>query len=332
VLIVSRTTNINTTNRGSTSTTTQTGNDDSDDGVGNYVAVVYAGTDDFRTALTDAHTTKSRYGPDVNGTYPLSPSDDVRVHKGFNNAVFRDGLMDRVLETVQSVVMDENENGGVDGKRGKREIFTTGHSLGGADSVLCAVALSGYFEEEMVTSVSFGCPKIGNGAWKDFVDEISNVAVWRLVNLLDLVPRLPNIGYRHVGHTVQLGRKDTRAYWLHEGDLDLGYRGVPLGWSSCAYVLTPMAAYEHLIGNYIKYITQKSIPNKEQYYIDKFESVDDVTMMTEEADDEDYIEVFLNNEEKTRIAEEYGRKYLESTIEMRDGDQFESANATLEIM
>jgi hypothetical protein len=335
VLVVSRTID----SGGSSAMGNNNNNEDHDDDVGNYVAVVYAGTDDFRTALKDVHTAKGPYGPAVNGTYPFSPSDSVRVHKGFNNAVFDDGLMDRVLETVQGVMMGGQMEG--DGFVARREILTAGHSLGGAGSVLCAVALSSYFEEDMVTSVSFGCPKIGNKGWKDFVDSIPNVAVWRLVNLLDLVPRLPAINYRHVGHTVQLGRKDTRAYWLHEGDTSLGYLGVPHGWKSIAYALTPVATYEHFIGRYIIYLKQKSIPNKDRYYIDKFESVNDLMA---EADDEDYNEVYFSDEEKTRIVEEYGRKYLELKrgeygksndygFEMRFGDQYvESANATLEIM
>jgi len=44
------------------------------------------------------------------------------------------------------------------------------------------------------------------------------------------VPRMPGFRFKHVGHTIQLGHKITKAYYHHDGDSDLGYRGVPFNW------------------------------------------------------------------------------------------------------
>lgn len=228
-----------------------------------YVAIIYAGTDDFRSALTDVDLLTTPFGPEINGTHPLAPTEDVRVHTGFNNEVFLHGLFDRIKETV---------------KKAKRlnpqyRIFTTGHSLGAANADLTAVAvkMQPEWKDELVVSINFGSPKTGNTAWKEYVNSVEGLGIWRVVNGYDLVPRLPGIRFHHVGHTVQLDRKLARAYWLHEGDQSLGFRGVPFGWNSFSYALAPGAAVQHMIGHYTKYLDQKSAQDENIYFVDGFE-------------------------------------------------------------
>lgn len=301
VLIVSRTANNNTI-------PTVLDDNDVPGDLGDYVAVVYAGTDDFKTALTDLHSVTTRFGPKAaNGTYPLSPSDGVHVHAGFNNAVFRYNLMDRVSETVRKVI-DERRGVelGTDGVQGKMKIYTTGHSLGGANSVLCAVALSPYVDH--ISSISFGCPKTGNHAWRQYANSIPNLGVWRIVNLLDIVPRMPfvpGIAFRPVGHTLQLGHKDARAYWLHEGDIDLGYIGVPFGWGASSYILSPMAAYDHLINQYINYLHQKSVAHADQYFFSEFERISNVIDKSYVIDTSE-----IDDTERRNVQKKYAEQYL----------------------
>jgi len=231
-----------------------------------YVAVIYAGTDDFRTALTDANVRSSLFGPEgVNGTHPLSPSDDIYVHAGFNNAVFSNGLFDRVRNTL-NVVQNENP---------MHRMYTTGHSLGAAASVLTAVAmkLQAEWEDELIFSINFGCPKTGNTAWRDFTNSIEGLGIFRVVNGHDLVARLPDIRFHHAGHTLQLDRSAARIYWLHDGDENLGYSGIYYGWSAFSYALAPEGAYQHIIGHYIKYLGGKSVQDESKYYVEAFEKL-----------------------------------------------------------
>jgi len=340
VLILSRTTNTNKSTK-----TIPTAVDDKDvyGSMGDYVAVVYAGTNDFRTALTDIHCVTSQFGPqDVNGTYPLSPAHDVRVHAGFNNAVFGCNLMDRVTDTVRKVV-DERKDAEMtmDGAEGNRKIkiFTTGHSLGAADSVLCAVALSPYVDH--VSSVSFGCPKTGNYGWRQYVNSIPNIGVWRVVNLWDLVPRMPlmpGIGFRHVGHTLQFWHKDARLYYLHDGDVDLGFRGVPFGWEASSYILSPLAAYEHLINQYINYLRLKSLVDENQYFVNKFEKISNATYKSVMGDAPE-----MDDTEMRKIWKKYADQYIkfardghgtvgDNNVEVSYDDWIEKNNATLAIL
>lgn len=280
-----------------------------------YVAVIYAGTDDFRTALSDADLRTTPFGPEVNGTYPLAPSDDVRVHAGFNNEVFKHGLFDRVTDTV---------------KEAKRlnpqyRIFTTGHSLGAANADLTAVAMKMQpeWEHELIVGINFGSPKTGNWAWTKYVNSIEGLGIWRVVNGFDLVPRLPDIRFHHVGHTVQLDRKNAKAYWLHDGDKALGYRGVPFGWSSMSYALAPAAAVQHMIGHYTNYFDEKSALDESTFYIESFEKTsgyDDDDTSIEPSDDDD--NWYNNPDDDIRnediIINEYAENYLALVEEEND--------------
>jgi len=235
-----------------------------------YVAVVYAGTDDLRNALTDADIVVKPFGPrSANGTYALMPPDypAARVHAGFDNAVFHDGLFDRILAQVRSVLEE--------GKSVRYRLLTTGHSLGAADSILTSVALTHYFADRPIMNVNFGCPRTGNEAWREYVNSIPSLAIWRFVNGIDIIPRLPTLYFFHVGHTVQMSQLDAKAYYLHDGDAELGFAGVPTGWGTIPFVIVPFNGYAHMIGNYEEYIVDKAGPNRTMFYVSKFETIHD---------------------------------------------------------
>jgi len=139
-----------------------------------YIAVIYAGTDDFRTMLTDTDILMKTFGTTGdNGTHPLVPPgrDDIRVHAGFNNAVFKLGLFDRIKQQVHAIKADHPNY----------RLLTTGHSLGAADAVLTAVALKLQqdWKDELVLSINYGCPKTGNRAWREYVNEMDGLGIWR---------------------------------------------------------------------------------------------------------------------------------------------------------
>lgn len=201
-----------------------------------YIAVIFAGTDDFRNALTDSDLLTKHFGPthdDTNRSYTFPSHEmNIRVHAGFNNAVFKHGLFDRIFDVVRDFKVRYKH----------AKILTTGHSLGASDSVLTAVALKiqTEFSNNDIHSINFGCPKTGNHKWKSFVNSIDGLGIWRVVNGIDLVPRLPGVRFHHVGHTVQLDNRSAKGYWLHEGNKTLGYAGVSFGWNSeflCAITL-----------------------------------------------------------------------------------------------
>jgi hypothetical protein len=216
-----------------------------------YFAVVFAGTDDLRTSLEDVDICKIPFGN--NSTISL---DDprIKVHAGFDNAVFSDGLWEEISSRLLRLTR----------RHPLYRIWTTGHSLGAANSVMTATALAskGYH----VTALNFGCPQTGNKAWHNYFNTTSPVknrlAIWRVVLGWDLVARLPEFFY-HAGHTIQLWSEDhqkydkhnpnlVEAYYEHYGEAKLGYAGVPTGWSSKPYAWMPGALTYHFIAKYVE--------------------------------------------------------------------------------
>ncbi len=248
-----------------------------------YVAVVFAGTDDLKSLLTDGDILMRSFGliddDDDDTTATLLPTN-VKIHAGFAHGLLQVKLMQQIQTQVEQAMMqlhqikqqnhqaeeqerkrrlrggvtqdDDNDSCNQQKKNDTVRLFTTGHSLGAADSVLTAVALTLLWNQSTsnttvtsntttnaslpfhvnLTSINFGCPQTGNYAWRQAVHEqlplpnpiVSQLGIWRLVLGLDLVPRLPTtarpiVVWQQVGHTMQLRRRPNRTecYYLHYG-------------------------------------------------------------------------------------------------------------------
>lgn len=87
------------------------------------------------------------------------------------------------------------------------KIKITGHSLGAALSVLCAIDIQYNFKNADIEVYLFGCPRVGNAAFvKSYNKRVFKTL--RVTNGNDIVTKLPfNIsGYRHVGINIHTGR------------------------------------------------------------------------------------------------------------------------------
>ena len=251
-----------------------------------YIAVVFAGTDDLRTSLVDVDLFTTTFGTNSDNNsnpfqypvYNVSLSHPkVKVHAGFNYAVFDRNLFGGILMRVEAIRKDHPDY----------RILTTGHSLGAANSVLMAVGMTQYYEQVRqqqyhihrqfwnklwpwrkkhlvpphMNSISFGCPQIGNAAWRDYLhnDPVLNtrLTVWRHVLGRDLVPRLPQLFY-HQGHTVQWLQSSNetavKVYYHHYGNTTLQLAGVPFGWSAKPYIWVPGALFSHMITSYYEFL------------------------------------------------------------------------------
>eukprot|EP00177_Eucheuma_denticulatum_P001215 GFKZ01002194.1.p1 GENE.GFKZ01002194.1~~GFKZ01002194.1.p1 ORF type:complete len:1182 (+),score=161.31 GFKZ01002194.1:390-3935(+) len=115
-----------------------------------------------------------------------------KIHKGF--AVAYRNVADEIMEEVR--VLRE---------RKQRPVFLTGHSLGGALATICSLDLWVKLDisrREIFVS-TFGSPRVGN---KDFASVYKEVVPlhWRIVVDPDMIAKLPNVGYTHVGKKVVL--------------------------------------------------------------------------------------------------------------------------------
>ncbi|KAL3928143.1 MAG: hypothetical protein SGBAC_012772 [Bacillariaceae sp.] len=215
-----------------------------------YIAVVFAGTDDIRTSLEDAHATQKPFGN--NST--ISLPEGIKVHSGFDNAIFLHGIWEQISSRIKRLKM----------RHPFFRIYSTGHSLGGANSLLTAAALN--LQGHKITSISFGCPQTGNKLWSQFFNTTSptknKLAIWRVVLGWDLVPRLPDFFF-HAGHTIQLWKNSTNvtsveSYFEHYGNEALHYAGAPPGWSAKPHFIGPDALTSHFMTKYIDHLEELS--------------------------------------------------------------------------
>jgi len=245
-----------------------------------YHAVVFCGTDDWKTTLTDANVR-------------TLPFYDTQVHAGFLQAV--EVVYDNVRSYLDAARIEFPDY----------RLYTTGHSLGAAESLILAVNLTLNYQHEAqqanqhhhkswnpfkkhhhhtpppLTNINFGCPQTGNDAWTYFVHhapQLNSLSLWRLVLGWDLVPRLPDF-FHHAGHTVQMHKNgtfhpygDVLAYYLHHGSVDLGYAGVPKTWPYKPYGWMPSALYSHHVGKYRDLVAEWK---QRGVWVDHFEPLED---------------------------------------------------------
>eukprot|EP00560_Eucampia_antarctica_P007871 CAMPEP_0197824934 /NCGR_PEP_ID=MMETSP1437-20131217/2118_1 /TAXON_ID=49252 ORGANISM="Eucampia antarctica, Strain CCMP1452" /NCGR_SAMPLE_ID=MMETSP1437 /ASSEMBLY_ACC=CAM_ASM_001096 /LENGTH=378 /DNA_ID=CAMNT_0043424755 /DNA_START=27 /DNA_END=1160 /DNA_ORIENTATION=+ len=194
-----------------------------------YIAAVFKGTMEKEDWLTNIKGVKTTYGPreaddeeDENGG--LSWDDDVpkgvRVHRGFNNAYFADDLSERLGDQLKELAK----------KHPDYDILITGHSLGGALSLLCGAHTAKILPDRFIQVINFGAPRVGNPSAKKWMESLPNLSVWRYVYECDVVPRMPYINYDHVGHLMQLNgenKERSRAHYLQIGDSEYELIGPP---------------------------------------------------------------------------------------------------------
>lgn len=136
----------------------------------------------------------------IKKVYPYSESNNkkVKVHYGFIEAYksVREAVLKAARETAA------------------KEITCTGHSLGAGLATLCALDLQYNLPEKEISCYTYGSPRVGN---KHFAASYNRRVpqTYRIVNRSDIIPKLPIIGYKHVG---QLYHLDERGFKGGIGD------------------------------------------------------------------------------------------------------------------
>ncbi|KAI9266837.1 catalysis At the Interface: the anatomy of A conformational change in A triglyceride lipase [Phascolomyces articulosus] len=150
--------------------------------------------------------------------YPGATS--ARVHAGFYNS-YKD-VQSRLMSVVRSQYNSNSDYA----------IHVTGHSLGGALSVLHALDLyeNGITNVRLITQ---GQPRVGNTAFANYILS-TNIPYMRAVNQRDVVPHVPDIGYRHAGEE----------FWRSTGFLG-GIQVCPNGLETndCANSIAPFTSF-----------------------------------------------------------------------------------------
>ncbi|MGE5625592.1 MAG: lipase family protein [Bacillota bacterium] len=152
---------------------------------GTHAIVAFRGTQDLADWVTDIDAFQVPLPPAWRGQIPSG--DGIRVHLGFL-------LLSLQLHKQVLAALDRVDK--------KAPVYVTGHSLGGALSVLTSLMLKLHGFED-VRMYSFAGPRAGN---REFAAAYNGLvpASYRVVNLCDVVPEVPpsrldNWTYEHVG-------------------------------------------------------------------------------------------------------------------------------------
>jgi pimeloyl-ACP methyl ester carboxylesterase len=90
----------------------------------------------------------------------------------------------------------------------KPQLYVTGHSLGGALAVLCALRAARELAAAAQAVYTFGMPRVGNRAFAAAYDQVLGENTYRLVHGEDIVPTVPpsELRFAHVGRILPCAR------------------------------------------------------------------------------------------------------------------------------
>ncbi len=188
-------------------------------GIANETVVAFRGTQVFADpSLADMLS---------NLWFRRRPWDPGRVHRGY-----REALLDIVQELKRPLYS------------GRRPLYFTGHSMGGALATLASTLPPG-----PSATYSFGAPRVGDAA---FARSLANLV--RIVHGADLAPRYPlPLGYRHGGQVWHLSGAGTLT------------PGLPPGWH-LRLPLTPAAlakaVLDHRASEYARKLALAAMPSR----------------------------------------------------------------------
>jgi hypothetical protein len=140
-----------------------------------YGVIAFAGSESILDWLTDFQCIPRRY-------------ENGAAHRGFL------GEFEKVWPQISKIFR---------GVPAGYKIGITGHSLGGALSMLAAMELGKMFGCD-VTHVSLGCPRVFDPILAAEFDLIVPNSV-RIQHHDDLVPRVPKLWYQHAGKLLRIG-------------------------------------------------------------------------------------------------------------------------------
>ena len=151
---------------------------------GDTLWIIFRGTDSLLDWKANLSFWKKRIPYD-------NTASKIRTHGGFLRLYKTPGVRDRILSALTSDL---------------RRVKITGHSLGAALAVLCAVDVQYNRPETDLEVVLFGCPRVGNGAFARSYNKRVDKTV-RVECGNDIVTKVPPalFGFRHVGAKLHIG-------------------------------------------------------------------------------------------------------------------------------
>ena len=191
--------------------------------------IAFRGTDETKDWYTNL---------DLDREKPKMQGAEGKTHSGFQESLFKKQrknlqmFLTRLKKTKggpyttikNGIVADQLEKMVL--REGmSSELHVTGHSLGGALSMVMASYMAAKYPRVKVTMVTFGAPRVGSKDWRTWANSKKNLRMFRYSYKTDLVARIPPPGtYQHAGHTIWIwegsstpSENGSFIYYLHDG-------------------------------------------------------------------------------------------------------------------
>lgn len=150
--------------------------------IGDTFIIAFRGTDSYKNWINNFCLAKK--------VVPYGNEDsEIRIHCGFLKNY------KSVRNKIHKLIPDKN-----------CRIIVTGHSMGAALAVLCAVDIQYNHPSKDIEAYIFGCPRVGNAAFRKSYDA-RGFKTLRFCCGNDIVTKVPPaiFGYRHVGIPIHIG-------------------------------------------------------------------------------------------------------------------------------
>ena len=128
--------------------------------------------------------------------------NSIAVDKGFYKLY--DILKPNLMSIISNLAMKYNT----------KDLFITGHSLGGALATICAFDMLYHeFQYNVKYLVTFGSPRIGNVYFSDYFNSFQ-IESKRVTHYYDIVPHVPEefLGYKHISNEIWYNEDNTNYY------------------------------------------------------------------------------------------------------------------------
>jgi len=243
-------------------------------GGGRFAILAFRGTEqDSVDILTDINCA-TRLFPNENLLESISATqnDKLYAHSGFLTGlqhIWGSALPPGISELYPEAEWkgDQGVSNAICELAQDASLYITGHSLGGALATLAAYKALIYSSQKAVTALyTFGAPRVAKRSFVRAIQVELNGRFYRIVNHLDVVPRLPPrlpvvLDFRHAGrpiyfHPKRQGHLGSTPIWYDSAIL---LRTV-LQSILCVLTLkryTPETIQDHMIAGYIDNICQE---------------------------------------------------------------------------
>jgi hypothetical protein len=125
---------------------------------------------------------------------------NIEIHRGFFEQLM--SIFDQLINNIKKLLLVNPFY----------NIYITGHSAGAAQGTIFSYLLANMYPNKIIKLITFGGPKIGNFDWYNAFNACKNIIHYRITNNSDIITKIPNFKYYHVGTNIKISTNSIYIY------------------------------------------------------------------------------------------------------------------------